>query len=132
MGSRGDRHGNTESHCCNSPGRWPTLRRVTDRRVTYRALLEAGLSPRQVDHWSRQGLLRTWDPMPGYGHPRVWLDGELEVAEQMAPMVAAGVSPEAAERAARNGGWVSPRVLVLLVPAEFALATETAEEVGAA
>jgi hypothetical protein len=66
---------------------------------------------RQLDVWTRKGYL--WpEGGEGTGYSRHWPAGEVQVAKVMARLVDAGLSPEAAHRAARRGGKLAPGVRV--------------------
>jgi DNA-binding transcriptional MerR regulator len=71
----------------------------------------SGATFRQLDHWSRKGLLRPVGG-EGTGHVRDFPAEEVQVAKVMARLVGAGISPEAAARAARSGGELAPGVRV--------------------
>ena len=75
-----------------------------------------GVSYRQVDHWVRRGWLRPDNPHGGPGSVRQWTNDELDVAVRMAQLVKAGLAPEVAAKAAREGAeaWLSPRVKVVI------------------
>jgi DNA-binding transcriptional MerR regulator len=76
-------------------------------------MLEAsGLTYRQLDYWTRNGLLKCVKKTVGSGHTRKWLDGEVHVARAMCLLTEAGVAPDAANRAVRNDGWLSSAVRV--------------------
>jgi hypothetical protein len=89
---------------------------MTAAPVTYREIQEAvpGLTYRALDHWSRKGYLQPANPDCGSGRRRTWPAGEVEVAQLMHVLVSAGLSPAGAERAARNGGVLSPGVWVVV------------------
>lgn len=74
-----------------------------------------GVTYRQLDYWTRRGWLR---PEPRKkettGVPRVWPWPELHVARLMARLVAAGINPGVAHRAARSDGQLAPGVRVVL------------------
>lgn len=72
--------------------------------ITTNVLLKkTGLTLRQIDHWARQGYLRTEEGYSGgTGKPRVYRDGELRIALRMRDLVACGVRPEHAHRLARG------------------------------
>lgn len=95
---------NTEAPRCALCGTIPP------DRVTSHDLTATGLTYRQVDHWCRAAYLRPDQPDPGSGRRRTFPPGELEVARVMAALTAAGVSPGAAARAARNNGWLTPNI----------------------
>jgi hypothetical protein len=71
----------------------------------------SGATFRQLDHWSRRGWLHPIGGI-GTGYSRDWPADEVRVAKVMARLVNAGVSPEAAARAARCGGELAPGVRV--------------------
>jgi hypothetical protein len=62
---------------------------------------ELGISYRQLDWWTRLGLLRPLH-VGGSGVNREWTRAELEVARLMGRLVAAGMKPAMAERIARS------------------------------
>jgi hypothetical protein len=75
-----------------------------------------GATYRQIDYWVRQGYI---NPTPringaGSGTPRVWPAEELKVAREMAVLVAVGLLPDAAHRAARSGGVLAPGVRIVV------------------
>lgn len=68
--------------------------------------------------WCVRGHLRPREVHPGSGKPRVFPLEELYVAIRMARYMASGLPPDAAHRAARNGGVLAPGVrLVITEPA---------------
>ena len=71
-----------------------------------------GLTYRRLDHWTRTGYLTCDKVNPGSGRPRTWPDEELAVATVMARLIEAGLTVEAAERAARNHGLIAPGITV--------------------
>lgn len=79
-------------------------------------LIALGISYRKLDFWTSRGWLRSTEPHPGTGRQRAWLPGEAEIAEVMHLLTSAGISPQNAHEAARNGGWLSDRVRVLVEP----------------
>jgi DNA-binding transcriptional MerR regulator len=79
-----------------------------------------GLTYRQLDFWVRRQFLKPARALPGSGTSRVWTSEELKVARKMAVLVEAGLTVEAAERAARNRGELAPGVRVLF-PAQFSI-----------
>jgi DNA-binding transcriptional MerR regulator len=66
-------------------------------------LRKTGLTYRQIDHWARQGYLRT-DPewVGGTGNARRYLDGEDRIALRMRDLCEIGLKPSAAHRIARG------------------------------
>lgn len=76
-----------------------------------------GITYRQMDYWIRAGLVQLAEPSNGMGHSRYVGPAEVQVVMVMAALVKAGVSPEAASRAARNGGELAPGVRVVIAEA---------------
>jgi DNA-binding transcriptional MerR regulator len=62
----------------------------------------AGLTYRQVDHWTRRGYLKPYREADGSGSQREFLISEAEVARWMARLDAAGFKLEAAATLARQ------------------------------
>lgn len=92
-----------------------------------RVCARTGATYRQLDLWTRSGYVASSQPptprsgkTEGSGVPRTWSQGEVDVIAAMVPLVAAGVLPEAAARAARAGGWLGPGVRVLVGEAAHA------------
>lgn len=83
----------------------PSLRVVPNMRVgaTERrgAFAEAGVTCRQLDHWTTKGWLRAIEASPGTGRHRVWPAGEVVVAALMLVFTDAGITTSAAARLAR-------------------------------
>ena len=79
-------------------------------------LMSAGMTYRQLDHWTRRGYLRADEPTPGSGHRRTWPPREVEVARTMARLVAAGMSPRQASEVARGESRIGPGVYVVVAP----------------
>lgn len=75
-------------------------------------LLGPELTYRQLDHWVKTGYVKAVNPRLGSGRRRYWTAEEVRVVTTMATLVAAGVTPDAAARAARNGGWLAEGVRV--------------------
>jgi hypothetical protein len=75
---------------------------VRRRGLSRAQMMQAGLSPRQLEWWTRKGWLRTYDVSPGSGNSRTWHPGEDHIARLMIRFVKAGVSPESACLAARG------------------------------
>lgn len=71
----------------------------------------SGATFRQLDHWCHKGWLRPVGGV-GTGYSRDFGAAEIRVAKLMARLVSAGVSPEAAHRAARGDGELAPGVRV--------------------
>lgn len=82
--------------------------------VTHHELVAAGPTYRQVDYWTRMGLLDADFPTPGSGHQRRYPASEVQVAATMRVLTEAGIEPAAAAKAARNGGWLAPGVQVTI------------------
>jgi hypothetical protein len=98
------RHGARKRDVGRPEGCVTTSELVSITKITYR----------QCDFWCNSGYLRPIEPRPGTGTCRFFAAGEVKVAGLMAVMVKAGVSPEAAHRAARNGGELAPGVRVVI------------------
>jgi hypothetical protein len=77
-------------------------------------LLSFGLTYRQTDHWIKKGWLKPIGGAPGSGSRRIFPPAEVKIAADMAVLVLAGVRPEAAYRAVRNGGQLAPGVRVVV------------------
>ena len=91
----------------------------------------AGISYRQLHYWVQAGYLTctSWakrvrngeitgvQPLltGGSGSMFMFEQAEVDVAVAMARMVRAGIRPDAAHRAARNGGQLTEDVQVILV-----------------
>ena len=74
----------------------------------------AGITYRQLDFWVRQGYLKPLFAPQGSGFSRAFSESEVDVARRMARFVAAGVFPEAAHNAARNGGELAPGMRIIM------------------
>ena len=61
-----------------------------------------GISYRQLDYWTRIGLLHATDPTPGSGVARTWPDREVVVALLIRHLLDAGLELRAAGRIARE------------------------------
>lgn len=61
-----------------------------------------GPTYRQLDHWTRLGLLRTEHDVPGSGHPREWQRSELRVSRLMVRLLNAGLDLRRAHDVARS------------------------------
>jgi hypothetical protein len=87
-----------------------------------------GVTQRQVGFWIKKGYLLPDTPPPGSGHVREWPESEIQVAQLMARLVAAGFAPGAAVKHARAAlrqqsfGWpvrlTLPRGVVLEIGEE--------------
>jgi hypothetical protein len=91
-------------------------REITSEAVT----AAAGISYRQLDHWTRRGYLRpAADTGNGPGHCREWSSTERAVACLMAALVRAGLEPQAAALIARSGRsrfTLAPGIMIELHP----------------
>ncbi len=75
----------------------------------------AGVTWRQIDYWARRRYLTTEArPATTQGYPRRYSRAEAQVARTMGRLVAAGLSPAAAARAAR-GEEIGPGVVVVVI-----------------
>lgn len=64
---------------------------------------KAGISYRQLDHWTRCGLIHPiGEALPGTGYERRYSDAEVEVARVAKQLIDAGWRPDAALRLARQ------------------------------
>jgi len=88
---------------------------------------QAGITYRQLDHWTRQGwikaeprIARRLDWPPGSGHPRSYPQVEVEIAGRMGRLVKAGVTARVAAQVARRGDVVTETILYLLRPVNHA------------
>lgn len=84
--------------------------------VTHHELVATGATYRQVDYWTRIGLITAEEPPPGSGHPRRWPASEVPTVAAMVRLIRAGLKLSAAARAARNGGVIAPGVRVAMDP----------------
>lgn len=91
---------------------------VADQWSVTEILTYTGATYRMLDYWVRRGLLHPERSSPGSGVSRLWTATELKVARRMVVLVEAGLTVEAAERAARNGGVIAPGVRVVF-PAQL-------------
>ena len=62
--------------------------------------IRAGISYRQLDWWTKTGLIRATDDRPGSGIPRRYSEPQARLAVTMAALVREGVDPRAARRLA--------------------------------
>lgn len=62
----------------------------------------AGITYRQLEHWSNQGYLRAEAPAPGAGVAHYYGPDEAPVAKWMALLVRHGITPAAAAPIARD------------------------------
>lgn len=62
----------------------------------------AGVTYRQVDHWTRQGWIRSESGPGGSGHQREYSPAEVRAATWMARLTRAGFAPSAASRIVRG------------------------------
>jgi MerR-like DNA binding protein len=77
-------------------------------------IASATITYRQCTYWTKVGLLIATEQAPGTGNVRFYSPTEVEVTRVMGRLVAAGVEPHAACRAARNGGQLAPGVRIVL------------------
>ena len=75
---------------------------------------QIGVTPRQLDYWSRRGWLRPQRQVSrrgtaDSGTPHRWDSGELEVARRMGVLIRAGLSPVRAAAFAR-ASWPCEQV----------------------
>lgn len=62
----------------------------------------AGVTYKQVDHWTKRRFLKP-EPNPGgTGHKRAFKPSEVRVTQIMATLVNAGIRPHVAAKAARS------------------------------
>lgn len=87
---------------------------VDQGSVSAEDLVAVGVSYRQLDVWTNQGLLLAVNQGCGSGRRRWWPAGEVEVARVMGVLVEVGLSPVAAAKAARGGGVLGPGVRVVI------------------
>ena len=74
-----------------------------------------GATYRQIDHWTRQGYIRTdGRPSPGSGITRQYPVEEAAVVAYMVRACRFGVSPERAAHAARHDGELGPGAYLVL------------------
>ncbi|MGH3630587.1 MAG: MerR family transcriptional regulator [Sciscionella sp.] len=85
---------------------------VPEGHGTHLDVRALGLSIRQVEYWIEQGWLRPDVAAPGSGRRRTFPPFEVHVAALMLTLTQAGLSPDAAQRAARDGGRLSQTVRV--------------------
>ncbi|GAA3172745.1 MerR family transcriptional regulator [Nonomuraea roseoviolacea] len=80
--------------------------------LTLQEVLDRGLTPRTLNYWIDRGLLRpsTW----GHGIRRDWPQTELQVADLMRRLVAAGLTADVAALVAR--AHLGGRPLIKLAP----------------
>lgn len=63
---------------------------------------QAGISYRQLDHWTRHGWLHPDRRHPGSGHDRRWPVGEVVVATTIRRLLDSGLTIHAAQGIARD------------------------------
>jgi len=83
------------------------------------ALLDTGITYRQLDYWVRKGWLLPGVGAPGHGYPRDWPASEIAVARAMIRLIQAGIALETAAAIARTGSRaveVTPHVVVVITP----------------
>jgi DNA-binding transcriptional MerR regulator len=62
----------------------------------------AGVTYRQLDHWTTRGYLRADEPSPGSGNHRTWSPAEIGVAVEIQRLTGAGLSLPTAAAVARR------------------------------
>jgi DNA-binding transcriptional MerR regulator len=77
-------------------------------------LRQAGITYRQLDHWSRIGYLKPSNPDCGSGRRRDFPMAEVTVARRMALLVNAGLTLKTAHRVARGDEDVYAKVVLAL------------------
>lgn len=79
---------------------------------------QAGCTYRQLDFWVRCGYIRPARAAAGYGTQRGFDLAEVVVLRRMVTLVKAGLAPQVAAHAARNGytTWLSDTVRVSISP----------------
>ena len=87
----------------------------SDEHLAWQDIVGPTLTYRKLDYWTRKGFIRADNPGPGSGYTRTWSVAEAACAVAMSRLVAAGIPPGAACRAARNDGWLSDTVRVVVV-----------------
>jgi DNA-binding transcriptional MerR regulator len=70
--------------------------------ATQADFVRAGITYRQLDYWTRTGVLRADNPHCGSGGVRTWPDEELRVAQRIAVLLRAGISLRTAATVARQ------------------------------
>lgn len=83
------------------------MRETDPETVTSNRLVEAGVSYRQVDYWSKRGYLRPLEVKTGSGTHRRWPLREYDVLRLMVKLQGVGVevarSAEVARKAVESG-----------------------------
>ena len=90
--------------------------------LAWQDIVVPNLSYRKLDYWTRKGFIQADNPAPGSGYTRTWPADEVACAVTMSELVAAGIPPATACRAARNDGWLSDTVRVVVAerpPADY-------------
>lgn len=70
------------------------------------------VSYRQLDYWVRAGWLQPDNAKPGCGYYRSWPAAEIQAAERMAHLVAAGLPYRLAAAVAHGQEWITPTVKI--------------------
>ncbi len=89
--------------------------------VRQEQLVAVGPTYRQIDHWTRTGLLRLVDGIrTGSGFARLWPAEEVEIAGMMHRLCQAGIGPDLAHQIARAGGdhEIGPGIRVTVGPVQ--------------
>ena len=100
-----------------------TIPDPSDTGSDYRRLLDLGITPSQIDYWTRKGYIRgTTEHTPGVGIRRWYTAHELWVARWMALLTRNGVTPARAAELARNHDelQLSRLVCLLICPSKGA------------
>lgn len=103
-----------------------TLRRQTPRHLrdwvlSAELIAETGATYRQVDYWTRTGLLTPIDGVhPGEGHDRRYAADQLDRCRAVVALLAAGVSLEAVrthlDHLIQHGGYQTGAVTITYTP----------------
>jgi hypothetical protein len=83
--------------------------------VRMQEILDAvGVAYHRLNYWTNQGWVKAANPECGSGRERMWPAEEVAVLQLMHIAVQAGVSPEAAARASREGGRLADGVWLVI------------------
>lgn len=63
----------------------------------------AGITYRQLDHWTRLGYLTLEEPHPGSGNARTYPETEIHTARRIRVLLDSGLTLTAAVQAVRDG-----------------------------
>ena len=78
---------------------------------------QAGISPRQLDHWVRLGLARPDQALPGSGQRRTYPPSEVAAIKAMGALTSAGLSLPEAHALARTSPEDAHRVAATITHA---------------